>query len=89
MSSTSQGAFDKFGKTLMPILQQLGVDPGQPSVMPMHKVMVPPAKSRVAPEAREGDVGTPSEALDLQGALQFLAAVRVSFQMSLLVSIAS
>jgi hypothetical protein len=41
---TSQAAFDKFGKTLMPILQQLGIDPGQPSVMPMHKVLVPAAK---------------------------------------------
>jgi hypothetical protein len=41
---TSQAAFDKFGKTLMPILQQLGIDPGQPSVMPMHKVIMPPAK---------------------------------------------
>src|ERR671913_554302 len=26
---TSQAAFDKFGKTLMPILQQLGIDAGQ------------------------------------------------------------
>ena len=42
---TSHAAVDKFGKTLMPILQQLGVDPGQPNVMPMHKVIVPPAKS--------------------------------------------
>ena len=42
---TSQAAFDKFGKTLMPILQQVGVDPGAPSVMSMHKVIVPPAKS--------------------------------------------
>ena len=41
---TSQAAFDKFGKTLMPILQQLGIDAGQPTVMPVHKVMVPPAK---------------------------------------------
>ena len=41
---TSQAAFDKFGKTLMPILQQLGIDPGQPSVMPVHKVIVPAAK---------------------------------------------
>jgi hypothetical protein len=41
---TSQAAFDKFGKTLMPILQQLELDPGQPSVMPMHKVIIPPAK---------------------------------------------
>ena len=41
---TSQAAFDKFGKTLMPILQQLGIDPGQPAVMPVHRVIVPPAK---------------------------------------------
>ena len=41
---TSQAAFDKFAKTLMPILQQLGIDPGQPMVMPMHKVIVPAAK---------------------------------------------
>lgn len=41
---TSRAAFDKFGKTLMPILQQLGIDPGQPSVMPVHKVIVPAAK---------------------------------------------
>jgi hypothetical protein len=37
---TSQAAFDKFGKTLMPILQQLGIDPGQPAVMPVHKVIL-------------------------------------------------
>ena len=36
---TSQAAFDRFGKTLMPILQQLGIDPGQPTVMPVHKVI--------------------------------------------------
>ena len=42
---TSQAAFDKFGKTLMPILQQLGIDPGQPSVMPVHKVIVPAQKA--------------------------------------------
>ena len=39
----SQAAFDKFGKTLMPILQQLEVEPGQPSVMEIHKVITPPA----------------------------------------------
>jgi hypothetical protein len=38
---TSQAAFDKFGKTLMPILQQLSLDAGQPSIMPMHEVIVP------------------------------------------------
>ena len=42
---SSQAAFDKFGKTLMPILQQLGIDPGQPTVMPMHKVIVPARKA--------------------------------------------
>jgi hypothetical protein len=41
---TSQAAFDKFGKTLMPILQQLGIDPGQPMVMPVQRVIVPTAK---------------------------------------------
>ena len=41
---TSQAAFDKFAKTLMPILQQIGLDAGQPTVMPMHKVIVPAAK---------------------------------------------
>ena len=40
---TSQAAFDAFGRTLMPIMQELGVDPGQPVVMPMHNVIVPPA----------------------------------------------
>ena len=42
---TSQAAFDKFGKTLRPILAQLGIDVGQPTVMPMHKVIVPAAKA--------------------------------------------
>ena len=41
---SSQAAFDKFGKTLMPILQQLGIDPGQPAVMPVHKVILPAPK---------------------------------------------
>ena len=41
---TSQAAFDKFAKTLMPILQQLGIDPGQPTIMPVHKVIVATAK---------------------------------------------
>ena|SRR5579863_8664805 len=40
---TSQAAFDKFGKTLMPILQQLEIDPGQPTVMQVHKVILPTA----------------------------------------------
>src|SRR6202163_2824525 len=40
---TSQAAFDRFGKTLMPILQELGVEPGQPSVMAIHRVITRPA----------------------------------------------
>ena len=40
---TSQAAFEKFGQTLMPILRQLGVDPGQPRVMDVLHVIVPPA----------------------------------------------
>ena len=40
---TSQAAFDKFGKTLMPILEQLGAEPAPPSVMQIHNVIKPPA----------------------------------------------
>ena len=47
---TSQAAFDKFGKTLMPILQQLGAEAGQPAIMPIHKVIVPAPK--VAPRRK-------------------------------------
>ncbi len=35
----SQQLFDKFGETLMPILQQVGLDPGQPTVEPVHKLI--------------------------------------------------
>ena len=52
---TSQAAFDKFGKTLMPILQGLGIDPGQPAVMPMHKVIVPTAR-RASPGRKRAKV---------------------------------
>ena len=45
---TSQAAFEAFGQTLMPIMQQIGADPGQPSVMPVHNVIVPPAAKPVA-----------------------------------------
>ena len=41
---SSQEAFEAFGQTLIPILQAVGVNPGQPSVMPIHSVIVPPAK---------------------------------------------
>ena len=45
---TSQAAFDKFGKTLLPILARLGVDPGQPAVMPIHNVVTRPKASKKA-----------------------------------------
>jgi hypothetical protein len=51
---TSQAAFDKFGKTLMPILKELGAEPAPPSVMQIHNVIKPPgarAKKR-APAKR-------------------------------------
>jgi hypothetical protein len=35
----SQDDFDAFGKTLMPILTELGVGTGQPDVMPVHNVI--------------------------------------------------
>ena len=35
----SQQAFDDFGATLMPILQEVGVDPGQPMIEPVHSVI--------------------------------------------------
>jgi hypothetical protein len=40
---TSQAAFDKFGKTLMPILKELGAEPAPPTVMQIHNVIKPPA----------------------------------------------
>ncbi|MEZ5404405.1 MAG: hypothetical protein R2729_32295 [Bryobacteraceae bacterium] len=42
---TSQTAFDRFSKTLMPILQQLGIDMKPPHVMPVHKVIIPKPKA--------------------------------------------
>jgi len=35
----SQETFEKFGQTLMPILQQVGVDPGQPAISPTHNII--------------------------------------------------
>jgi hypothetical protein len=39
----SQADFDAFGPTLMPIMQALGLDPGQPQVMNLHNRIEPPA----------------------------------------------
>jgi hypothetical protein len=35
----SQQSFDSFGQALMPIMKEIGVDPGQPQVMPIHNVI--------------------------------------------------
>ena len=35
----SQESFERFGQTLLPILAALGVDPGPPSVMPIHNII--------------------------------------------------
>lgn len=35
----SPASFDKFGATLVPILAELGIDPGQPEVAEVHNVI--------------------------------------------------
>jgi hypothetical protein len=35
----SRESFEEFGQTLMPILQELGVDPGEPDIRPAHNVI--------------------------------------------------
>ncbi len=35
----SQQAFDKFGETLMPILQEVGLAIGQPVIEPVHNLI--------------------------------------------------
>ena len=32
--------FQAFGKTLLPIMQSMGLDPGQPVVLPVHNIIV-------------------------------------------------
>ena len=32
--------FQAFGKTLLPIMNALGIDPGQPAVLPVHNIIV-------------------------------------------------
>jgi hypothetical protein len=36
----SQESFEAFGATLLPIMGELGVDPGEPSVAPVHNSIV-------------------------------------------------
>jgi hypothetical protein len=35
----SQEAFNKFGETLLPILAERGIDPGEPMVAPIHNTI--------------------------------------------------
>ncbi|MGH7452464.1 MAG: hypothetical protein ACRENG_14045 [bacterium] len=35
----SMESFEQFGQTLMPILQQLGVDPGKPDIREIHNII--------------------------------------------------
>jgi hypothetical protein len=49
---TSQAAFDRFGQILMPILHEVGANPGQPQVMEIHNVIRPPA-ARPRPAAKK------------------------------------
>jgi hypothetical protein len=35
----SQESFEAFGATLLPIMADLGVDPGAPSIAPVHNVI--------------------------------------------------
>jgi hypothetical protein len=37
----SQENFDAFGQTLMPILAEVGIDPGQPDIIPVHNMIQP------------------------------------------------
>lgn len=53
---TSQASFDKFGKTLMPILKQLGID-GAPQFVPIHKVMTRP---KAAPAKKKRSSSKPA-----------------------------
>ena len=51
---SSQAAFERFGKTLMPILASLGIKPNPPELMPIHKVIVPlPVPARKKTTARK------------------------------------
>ena len=35
----SQESFEAFGATLVPIMAELGVDPGEPQVSPVHNII--------------------------------------------------
>jgi hypothetical protein len=48
----SRESFDQFGRTLMPILQQVGIDPGQPEVAEVHNIIVGDVTSPTAGMSR-------------------------------------
>jgi len=53
---SSQAAFEKFGRTLMPILESLGIKPNPPDLMPINKVITPPpapAKRKARPARKK------------------------------------
>ncbi len=35
----SRESFEEFGKTLMPVLQEVGLDPGQPEILEVHNII--------------------------------------------------
>lgn len=35
----SRESFDRFGQTLRPILEELGIDPGEPEVLEVHNII--------------------------------------------------
>jgi hypothetical protein len=41
----SKEAFETFGAVLVPVLQSVGVQHSEPMVMPIHNIIVPPAKA--------------------------------------------
>jgi hypothetical protein len=47
-----QAGVDQFGRTLMPILQQMGIDPGQPEVVEIHNVIIGDVTSPAAGTSR-------------------------------------
>jgi hypothetical protein len=36
----SQESFDKFGETLIPIMTEIGSDPGEPTVVEIHNMII-------------------------------------------------
>jgi hypothetical protein len=36
----SKESFELFGRTLMPILERAGINPGQPEILPLHKTIL-------------------------------------------------